>query len=394
MPRLIESHRPIGRRRRTFQPLCTRRRTAVPRCKLDSPARLIAPPHSFRLPTLEGVRTRFQFSTGTGPIVPLARSLIERELLGAKHLEKASSVVEALQAALTDVVIPAFGDGPDQFSIELGISDALDEYRKPEKNVVFFVWNNTADPQYIPLRPIYERLNGNPRREELMASLYLWLYRTASRVFEPFGFVDAEQIYQWRRDAYISEREAGEDVDLEGEVEYADPAKVVNYIRNATRLRLKTGDIPGAIASIRDSQVRDAFQKAHATYLQSRSIRLPTMSNDCAQFAHDAAYYMESSPLPALGISHWRDDPIVAWFDEFCSDQFESGETPRAPILLCFHPTNTSFFLKIVNSLPRMVRTAASLGEWVRFAEELENASHYSDREDSGLSPETGDTHL
>jgi len=346
------------------------------------------------LPILEGVRTRFRFSAGAEPVLPLARSLITQELLGAKHLEKSSSVAEALQAALTDIVIPAFGDGPDQFSIELGVTDALDDYRKPEKNVVFFVWNNTADPQYIPLRPIYERLNGNPRREELMASLYLWLYRTASRVFEPFGFIEAQHIYQWRRDAYISEREAGEDVDLEGEVECADPAKVVNYIRHANRLRLKTGDIPEAIASIKDSQLRHAFQKGHAMYRESRSIRLPAMSNECAQLAHDAVYYMEGSPLPALGISHWRDDPIVAWFDEFCRDQFESGETPRPPVLLCFHPKNTNFFLKIVKALPQMARTAASLGEWVRFAEELENASHYSDREESGLSPETGDTHL
>src|SRR6185312_5341176 len=209
------------------------------------------------------------------PVLPLARSLFEQELLGAKHLEKATSVVEALQAALTDIVIPALGNGPDQFSIELGIVDGLDESQKPAKNVVFFVWNNTADPQYIPLRPICERLNDNRRREQLMASLYLWLYRTASRVFEPFGFVDAEQIYHWRRDAYISEREAGEDVDFEGEVECADPAKVVNYIRNASRLRLKTGDIPEAIASIGDSQVRHAFQKAHEMYRESRSIRLP-----------------------------------------------------------------------------------------------------------------------
>jgi hypothetical protein len=394
MPRLTESHRAIGQRPRSFHKLGSRQRTAVSRCKLDPPARLIAPPNSLQLPTLEGVRTRFRFSAGGEPVLPLAQSLIEQELLVAKHLEKANSVVEALQAALTDIVIPAFGDGPDQFSIELGVTDALDEYRKPEKNVVFFVWNNTADPRYIPLRPIYECLNGNPRREGLMASLYLWLYRTASRVFEAFGFIDAQHIYQWRRDAYISEREAGEDVDLESEVECADPAKVVNYIRNSSRLRLKTGDIPEAIASIGDSQVRHAFQKAHEMYRESRSIRLPAMSNECAQLAHDAAYYMESSPLPALGISHWRDDPIVAWFDEFCRDQFESGDTPRAPILLCFHPRDTSFFLKIVKSLPRMARTAASLGEWVRFAEELENASHYSDREDSGLSPETGDTHL
>jgi hypothetical protein len=217
MPRLIESHCVIGQRPRSSHKLGPLRRTVTRRCKLDPPARLIAPPHSLHLPTLEGVRTRFRFSAGAEPVLPLARSLVEQELLGAKHLEKASSVVEALQAALTDIVIPAFGDGPDQFSIELGVTDALDEYRKPERNVVFFIWNNAADPQYIPLRPIYERLNGNPRREELVASLYLWLYRTASRVFEPFGFIDAQHIYQWRRDAYISEREAGEDVDLEGD---------------------------------------------------------------------------------------------------------------------------------------------------------------------------------
>ena len=394
MSRLIESHRSARRRPRSFESPATYRRTAVAGCKLDSSAHLIAPVHSFRLPSLQAVRTRFRFFAGTEPALPMARSLIDQKLLQAKHFETASSVVEVMHAALTGIVSSAFGDSPDQFSIELGIVDGIDEYRKPQRNVVFFVWNNTADPQYIPLRPIYERLNGNPRRDELMASLYLWLYRTAARVFEPFGFVDAEQIYHWRRDAYISEREAGEDVDLEGEVESADPAKVANYIRHASKLRLKTGDIPEAIASITDSQLRHAFQKACAMYRESRSIRLPAMSNECAQLAHDAAYYMESSPLPALGISHWRDDPIVAWFDEFCRDQFESGETPRAPILLCFHPRDTSFFLKIVKSLPRMARTAASLGEWVRFAEELENASHYSDREDSGLSPETGDTHL
>ena len=46
-------------------------------------------------------------------------------------------------------------------------------------------------------------------------------------------------IYQWRRDIYVSEREAGEDVDLEGEVEFADPAKVATYIRESDKLRLR-----------------------------------------------------------------------------------------------------------------------------------------------------------
>jgi hypothetical protein len=394
MPRFIQGHGHVGRRACPFRSHGRQRQSRLPRCKLDSSARLIAPPHSLRLPTLEGVRTRFQFSTGTEAALPLARSLINQGLIVEKHLEKAISPADAIQAALTDIVSPAFGDGQDQFSIELGIADGLDEYRKPEKEVIFFVWNNTADPQYIPLRPIHERLDGNPRREHLMASLYHWLYRTASRVFEPFGFSEAENIYQWRRDVYISEREAGEDVDLEGEVEFADPAKVAPYIRESDNLKLKAADVSVAIASIADVRLRDAFQKAHAIYLASRSIRLPAMSKECSHLVDDAAYYMDGSPLPGLGISHWRDDPIVAWFDEFCRDQFEAGTGPRAPIIRCFRPSDTDFFTIIIKALPRMARTVAALSEWVRFAEELEDASRYTDRDEPGFSTEAGDTDL
>jgi hypothetical protein len=385
MPRFIKGNEHIGRRAGPFRSHGRARQSHMRRCKLDSSARLIAPPHSLRLPTLEGIPTRVQFSTGTEAVLPLARLLISQGLLVEKHLEKATSPAGAIQAALTEVVHRAFGDGLDQFSIELGIADGLDEYRKPEKEVIFFVWNNTSDPQYIPLRPIYERLDGNPRREHLMASLYQWLYRTASRVFEPFGFSEAEHIYQWRRDAYLSEREAGEDVDLEGEVEYADPEKVAIYIRDSDRLKLKAADVSAEIASIIDIKLRAAFQKAHAMYVDSRSIRLPVMSKACHQLIDDAAYYMDGSPLPGLGISHWRDDPIVAWFDEFCRDQFESGTSPRAPIILCFRPTDTDFFMRIVKALPRMAGTVAALGEWVRFAEELENASRYTDRDEPGF---------
>jgi hypothetical protein len=223
-----------------------------------------------------------------------------------------------------------------------------------------------------------------------MASLYQWLYDTASRVFEPFGFAEAEHIYQWRRDAYLSEREAGEDVDLEGEVEYADPAKVVEYIRKWHKLKLKRADIPAALAAIPDPQLRDGFRKARQMYVDSRAIRLPRMSTQCAQIVHDAAYYMDGSPLPGVGISHWRDDPIVAWFDEFCRGEFEAGTSPRAPIILCFRPTDTKFFISIVKALPRMARAVAALSEWVRFAEELENASQYTDREEPGLSTDAG----
>ena len=383
MPRLVESHRDPCRRPRAFGPADRPRRTALPRCKLDSSTRLIAPPHSLQLPSLEGVRARFQFSAGTEPVLPLARALIENRLLLNRHLNDATSPVAAVQTVLTEVVSRAFGDRPDQFSIELGIADRLDEYRKPEENVLFFIWNNTADPQYIPLRPIYERLDGNPQRERLMASLYQWLYRTASRLFAPFAFSEAKHIYEWRRDAYISERDAGEDVDLEGEVEYAGPAKVVDYIRNSHMLRLKRGEIRDAINSIRDALLRNAFQNAHRMHLDSGAIGLPAMSKECTHLVDEAAYYMDGSPLPAVGISHWRDDPIVAWFDEFCRDQFESGESPRAPIILCFSPADTKFFMRIVRALPQMGRAAAALGEWVRFAEELENASHYADREDA-----------
>lgn len=394
MPRFIKGHEHIGRRPGPFRSHGRARQSHLPRCKLDSSARLIAPPHSLRLPTLAGVRTRFQFSTGTQAVLPVARLLINQGLLVEKHLEKATSPAGAIQAALTDVAYRAFGDGPDQFAIEFGIADGLDEYRKPEKGVIFFVWNNTSDPQYIPLRPIYERLDRNPRREHLMASLYHWLYRTASRVFEPFGFSEAESIYQWRRDIYVSEREAGEDVDLEGEVEFADPAKVATYIRDSGKLRLRAAEVTAALASIADIKLRAAFQKAHTMYLGSRSIRLPAMSKEFRQLIDDAAYYMDGSPLPGLGISHWRDDPIVAWFDEFCRDQFESGTSARAPIILCFRHSDTEFFTKIVRALPRMARTVAALGEWVRFAEELENASRYTDRDEPGFSTEAGDTDL
>jgi len=142
-----------------------------------------------------------------------------------------------------------------------------------------------------------------------MASVYQWLYGTASRVFASFGFSEAEHIYQWRRDAYMSEREAGEDVDLEGEVEFADPAKVVGYIRESCSLKLKARDVTAGLASIADIQIRDAFQKAHAMYRNSRAIGLPVMSKQCSHLVDDAAYYMDGSPLPGLGISHWRDDP-------------------------------------------------------------------------------------
>lgn len=355
------------------------RQTAQAHCKLGTSTRLIAPPHSLTLPGLEGIKDRFEFSLGCDAALPLARALIARGLLREEHLEAAKSPVSALEVALAEMVNDNFAGARDEFDIDLCVSDRLEDYRKPE-DVLFFIWNNSTDPQYIPLRPVFETLEGNQHRERLMSSLYQWLYGAASRVFDPFGFDEAKNVYAWRKECYTEARENGEDVDLEGEVEAADPAKVVKYIRDAGRLILNSQKAVKAIDSITDKDIRAAFAKAHTIYVASRKIRLPSMSEDCRRILDDAAYYMDAYPVPGLGISHWRDDPIVAWFDEFCQEQFESGSTCRAPIILCFRPNDTKFFLQIVEALPGLMRTIAGLSEWVRFALELENACNYGDR--------------
>jgi hypothetical protein len=354
-------------------------RVVQARCKLDTSTRLIAPAHTLTLPTLEGVKDRFEFSLGCDAALPLARALIARGLLREAHLQATKSPVGAVEAALAEMVNDNFCGARDEFDIDVCISDRLEDYRQSE-NVLFFVWSNSTDPQYIPLRPVFERLEGNPHRDGLMASLYCWLYGAASRVFDPFGFDEATNVYAWRKECYTEARENGEDVDLEGEVEAADPAKVVRYIRDAGKLILNSQKAVKAIDSITDKDIRAAFAKAHTMYVASRKIRLPSMSEDCRRILDDAAYYMDAYPVPGLGISHWRDDPIVAWFDEFCQEQFESGSTCRAPIILCFRPKDTKFFLQIVEALPGLVRTIAGLSEWVRFALELENACNYGDR--------------
>ena len=354
-------------------------RTAQARCKLDTSTRLIAPPHSLTLPGLEGVKDRFEFSLGCDAALPLARALITRGLLGEEHLQATTSPIGAVEAALAKIVNDNLAGARDEFDIDLCISDRIEDYRKPE-DVLFFIWNNSTDPQYIPLRPVFERLEGNPHRDGLMASLYRWLYGAAASVFDVFGFDEAKNLYAWRKECYTEARENGEDVDLEGEVEASDPANIVKYIRDAEQLVLNSQKAATAIDSITDKDVRAAFAKAHTLYVASCKIKLPTMSEDCRRILDDAAYYMDAYPVPGLGLSHWRDDPIVAWFDEFCQEQFESGSTCRAPIILCFRPKDTKFFLQIVEALPGLVRTIAGLSEWVRFALELENACNYGDR--------------
>jgi hypothetical protein len=355
------------------------RRTPQAGCKLDTSTRLIAPPHTLTLPALEGIKDRFEFSLGCDAALPLARALIARRLLREEHLEAAKSPVCALEAALAEMVNDNFVGARDEFDIDLCISDRLEDNGKPE-DVLFFVWNNSIDPQYILLRPVFEKLEGNPHRDRLMASLYRWLYGAASRVFDPFGFDEAKNVYAWRKECYTEARENGEDVDLEGEVEASGPAKVVSYIRDSKKLVLNSREAAAVVESITDNKLRAAFVSAQQVYAVSQEIKLPTMPEDCRRILDDAAYYMDAYPVPGLGISHGRDDPIVAWFDEFCQEQFESGSTPRAPIILCFRPKDTKFFLQIVEALPGLVRTIAGLSEWVRFAQELENACNYGDR--------------
>jgi hypothetical protein len=214
-----------------------------------------------------------------------------------------------------------------------------------------------------------------------MASLYQWLYQAASRVFDAFGFDEATNVYRWRKECYTEARESGDEVDLEGEVEFADPAKVVSYIRDSEKLVLAGRKADAAIQSIGDDRLRSAVANAYWMHKASQAIKLPAMSQQCRRILDDAAYYLDAYPVPALGISHWRDDPIVAWFDEFCQEQFESGTTSRAPVLLCFRPEDTKFFLQIIEALPGLVRTVAGLSEWVRFAQELENECNYGDRQ-------------
>jgi hypothetical protein len=325
------------------------------------------------------MRTQFESFTGTNVAAPLVRVLIKKGLVREEHVRMAKSPVDALGAILSEIVANNFSGAKDEFDINICVSDRIEDVRGTE-GVLFFTWNNVTDPQYIPLRPVFEALEGNPNRSRLMGSLYQWLYVAASRVFEAFGFDEAKNMYAWRKECYTEARESGEDVDFEGEVEASDPDKVMDYIRDSRELVLENDQAAAAISSIADVKLRSAVVNAQRLYLASRKIKFPVMSKDCQKILRDAAYYMDGYPIPGLGISHWRDDPIVSWFDEFCRDQFESGSNCRAPIILCFRPNDTKFFSKMIDALPALVQMAAGLSEWVRFAQELENACNYGDR--------------
>lgn len=60
----------------------------------------------------------------------------------------------AIAAALQDLIAQILDDEQDKFSVEIAITDRLEDYRKAQEEMVLFIWNHGADPQYIPLRPI------------------------------------------------------------------------------------------------------------------------------------------------------------------------------------------------------------------------------------------------
>jgi hypothetical protein len=230
----------------------------------------------------------------------LVRVLIKKGLVQEEHLRMAKSPVDALGAILSEIVGNNFSGAKDEFDINICVSDHLEDYRGPE-GVLFFTWNNVVDPQYIPLRPVFETLEGNPYRQTLMGSVYRWLYVAASRVFATFGFDEAQNMYAWRKECYMEAQENGEDVDLDGEVEASDPDKVMGYIRNAKNLILDDDQAAAAISSIADVNLRSAVINAERLYLASRKINLPVMSKECQKTLQDEAYYMDGDPNTGAG---------------------------------------------------------------------------------------------
>ena len=344
--------------------------------KLDPPHRLIAPAHTLILPSLDGIQNSFEASYGFEAALPPARALVRKGLLTQKHLAGTESPVVALEKALAEIVRNASSSDQDVFDIEIRFTDRLDHSPESE-DYLFFLWGNTNEPQYIPLRPFSDQLEGNVYRERLMGSLYHWLYETAKRVRLAFGFDHAKNLYQWRKEMYMDARKQGEDVDVEGEVEFANPSSVAGYIRDAKKLLLKDDELETALGLIQTVRIREAFAKAHCMFTLSRGIRIPGMTNECRVALEDAAYYIEGDPIPGVCISHWRDDAIVAWFDDYCQDQFNSGVNCRPAIMRCFRTEDSKTFGQIIAALPRMVGAATALSEWISIAEEMERAAHY-----------------
>jgi hypothetical protein len=352
-------------------------RKSLPQRKLDTSNRLIAPPHTLILPSLRGIKTVYESSYGFQAALSPALTLMKRGQLSGKHLAEADSVVSALDHALRDVIDNATTPtDKDVFDIEIRLTDTHGYPASSNSGYLFFSWGNTASTQYIPLQPFYDQLHDNPYQDRLMASLYHWVYQTACRVFFGFGFENAKALFTYRYELYKREQDAGEDVDLEGEVEFADLSAVMGYIRNHRKLRLKRHEVDKAISSILPNDVRGAFIKAHSMFNLSRTIHIPQMTAECRNVFEDATYY-EGDPVPAIGISHCRDDAVVSWLDDYCDDQFNSGVNCEAPVMRCFRMDDQITFGRLIAALPRMVRTAFALSEWFSIAEKMENAASH-----------------
>ncbi len=381
MPRCTDSIRRSGRGSRKAATR-SKPRNSCAKSKLGTPGRLIAPPHTLTLPSLRGIQSTFEASHGFEAALLPARVLINRGLLGQKHLAQAESVISALDLALQEVIDNATTPrDKDAFEIEIRLTDNLGDRGVEGSEYLYFLWGNTSEPRYIPLRPFYDQLEENPYRDRLMASLYHWVYQTTCRIFSGFGFEDAKALFTYRQESYKRERENGQDVDLEGEVECAHPSSVVNYIRHSKRLMLKQHEVDNAFSSILGDELGEAFVKAHSMFTLSRSVNIPMMTPECRDVLEDAAYYINGDPVPAVGVSHWRDDAIVSWLDEYCQEQFNSGVECRMPVMKCFRADDQRTFGRLVNALPRMVRTAFALSEWYSIAEKMEYEAHYGDRD-------------
>jgi len=339
---------------------------------------------------MEAVKDRLFVSLGSDLALGPAAAMVKRGLLDRRHLAGSGSVPQVLERALTEFLEKATGEPwVDKFEIELTLSDGPVGYsgqlyrgRKRNRRADFLVltWTNRSETQYIPLRPVFDQLRGNPQRERLMASLYQWLYQGSWHVFYGFGLDEAEEAYLWRKEAYLSSREEGEDVDLEGEVEFADPASVIAYIRQAKEMILEGEEVGPALASINDARLRRGFEKAHELFVLSESWKLPRMSDECAASLEEDCRSMEGVPIPGLCVSHWRDDAIVAWLDETLNEAYQNGMESRSEIMFCFEATDHRRFLQFLDTLPRMAKIVQGLSEWVGLAEEMESACDYGDR--------------
>src|SRR5260370_12222491 len=162
---------------------------------------------------MEAVKDRLFVSLGSDRGRGRAAAMVKRGLFDRRHLAGSGSVPQVLERALTEFLEKATGEPwVDKFEIELTLSDGpvgysgqLYQGRKRNRRADFLVvtWTNRSEKQYIPLLPIFDQLQVNPRRARLMARLYQWLYQGSWHVFYCFGLDKAEEAYLWRKEAFL-----------------------------------------------------------------------------------------------------------------------------------------------------------------------------------------------